>query len=155
MTKLLICLFLVWGMAFSFLQVVELGVSTILFTLEQASPAYVTKVSAMSKTTKHIEITAYTCGAESTGKTKHHPDYCLTSSGYRLTEHDAWKVVAADPKHYPPNTKMYIPGIGYVLVKDSGGDIEGPYRLDIFVGKADVELARTWGRQGKEVTIYR
>ena len=96
-------------------------------------------------------ITAYTCGPESTGKRPGDLEYCVTASGLRLQQSDAWKYVAADPKHYRLGQQIRIDGIGSVVVADTGGDIKGPNRFDIFVGEADTVLARTWGARRKAV----
>lgn len=139
---------------FLFFNVFWFYLGAVFLSIGQAMPPGISKVSAMSKRTVSMEITAYTCGEESTGKTSDHRAYCLTSSGHLLTEKDEWKSVAADPKHYSPGTVMYIPGVGKVTVRDSGGAIKGPYRLDLFVSKENSGLAYTWGTQNKQVSIY-
>lgn len=110
---------------------------------------------APQSTARLMEITAYTCGVESTGKTHTHPAYCITSSGYKLTDADAYRIVAADPNFYPEGTKLFIKGLlhgtGEVIVMDIGGDIKGPDRLDLFVGKTAVREAITFGRKTLEV----
>lgn len=98
-------------------------------------------------------VTAFTCGPESTGKSPGHPAYCLSASGHRLTQADAWKAVAADPAHYKFGQRLYIEGVGDVVVRDTGGDIKGPNRLDLFVGETDVRAALNWGRRMKEVGL--
>ena len=61
--------------------------------------------------------------------------------------------LAADTRHYPFGTRMYIPGYGYGVVKDRGGAIKGPNRLDAYHGSHHKALQ--WGRQNVKVTIYR
>jgi 3D (Asp-Asp-Asp) domain-containing protein len=71
------------------------------------------------------------------------PAYGITKSGHVLSDKDAWKVAAADPLYYPTGTKIYISGVGVVTVLDTG--VEGPERLDLFVGMTAVDVARAWG----------
>ncbi|MCX6997863.1 MAG: 3D domain-containing protein [Kiritimatiellaeota bacterium] len=52
--------------------------------------------------------------------------------------------VAADAKVLPFDTHVYIPGYGYGIVMDRGGDITG-YRLDLFFKTHREALA--WGRR--------
>ena len=101
----------------------------------------------------YAEITAYTCGPESTGKYPGHPDFCRTASGYVLKEGDAGKVVAADTRYYPIGTKLYIPNVGVVTVKDTGGAIKGPNKIDLFVSVLDTKPAFAWGRRTLPVTV--
>ena len=96
------------------------------------------------------ELTAYTSGSESTGKYPGHPAHGITSSGHRLTEADAFRVVAADDVYYPAGTRLYLSGVGLVTVLDTGEDIKGPTRLDLYIGE-DSGLAYAWGRQKVEV----
>ena len=100
---------------------------------------------------RRMLTTAYTCGPESTGKRPGDRGYCITASGYKLTNADAWKVVAADPAYYKFGQQLHIDGVGIVTVRDTGGDIKGPNRLDLFVGKTDVRAALNWGKRMKEV----
>ena len=102
-----------------------------------------------------MEITAYTAGPESTGKYPGDPDYGVTASGRHLSDNDAWKVAAADPDYYPPGCRILVPGIGVVTVTDTGGDVKGPGRLDIFAGMTAVDEANVWGRKQVEVLILR
>lgn len=70
-----------------------------------------------------------------------------------------WKAVpktgtiAADTDYYPFGTRMYVPGYGWGVVKDRGGAIKGPDRVDVFF----TSHARTekWGRQTLMVEIKR
>ena len=59
--------------------------------------------------------------------------------------------IAADTSYYPFGTKMYVPGWGWGIVTDRGGDIKGPNRLDIFFDRHNETLA--WGRQNVQVKI--
>lgn len=94
-------------------------------------------------------VTSYTCNDGE--KDPDHPAYCITApdqktgKGYRLTDKDSWRVVAADPKYYPAGTKIKLEGIGTVTVRDTGGYIKGPKRLDIFAGETNIAAATRWG----------
>jgi len=52
--------------------------------------------------------------------------------------------IAADTRHYPFGTRLFVPGYGYGVVHDRGGDITGPNRIDIFFRYH--WQARRWGR---------
>lgn len=75
------------------------------------------------------------------------PAYGVTASGHRLTDADAWMVAAADPRYYPPGTRIHVVGIGPVTVLDTGGDVRGPDRLDVFVGMENRAEALAYGRR--------
>lgn len=97
-------------------------------------------------------LTFYTSGPESTGKRPGHPAYGITASGHRLKPTDAMMTVAADPQYYSFGQRILIDGIGTAVVMDTGGDIKGPDRFDIYVGE-DVPKAIQLGRQVRRVTI--
>ncbi len=83
-----------------------------------------------------FEVTYYTAGVESTGKTPEHPLYGVTASGdYVLEGYTA----AADWDVLEPGTKIYVEGIGFRTITDSGSDIVGN-KLDIFVENVDAAL---------------
>ena len=100
---------------------------------------------------RQVLVTAYTCndGDKKTGDR----GYCVTASGHVLQQSDAWGYVAADPKFYSFGQRLYIEGVGQVIVVDTGSYIKGPNRLDLFVGETDIKLAKTWGSVRKEVRI--
>ena len=50
--------------------------------------------------------------------------------------------IAADPKVIPMNTRVYIKGIGYRVVRDTGGAIKGN-RIDILTSSNNESLAVT------------
>lgn len=100
-----------------------------------------------------MTATAYTAGPESTGKHPGHPAYGVTSTGYRLTDADAWRVAAADPAYYPPGTRIYVAGVGVVTVRDTGAAVKGPDNIDIFVGMTDVAVANAWGVQAVPAAV--
>ncbi len=71
---------------------------------------------------------------------------CPFVAGSAMTCLKPFFSVAADLKHYPAGTVLFIPQLrnlklpdgsthhGYVLVSDSGGDIVGPRRFDFYTG---------------------
>ncbi len=61
--------------------------------------------------------------------------------------------IAADPKHYPFGTRMYIPGYGWGVVEDKGGAIKGPDRIDLFFESHNDAIH--WGRRKVTVEIER
>ena len=70
-----------------------------------------------------------------------------------------WKAVprlgtiAADTDYYPFGTRMYVPGYGWGEVRDRGGAIKGPDRLDVYFNSHN--RTRQWGRQRLTVEIRR
>ncbi|WP_342468194.1 3D domain-containing protein [Bacillus sp. FSL W8-0920] len=95
---------------------------------------------------KTYEVTAYTNGAESTGKSAGHPDYGITASGVRTkTGH-----TIACPPSMAFGTRLNIEGIGVRVCEDRGGAItEG--HIDLYV--AGVGEARSFGRQRLKAEI--
>jgi hypothetical protein len=61
--------------------------------------------------------------------------------------------IAADTDYYPFGTQMYVPGYGWGVVKDRGGAIKGPDRLDIYFNSH--RRTQEWGRQRLTVEIRR
>lgn len=97
-----------------------------------------------------MEVTAYTAGPESTGKTPGHPLYGVTASQTKVKE---WHTVAAG-KSIPFGTKIYIPEFmdkngGWFTVEDRGAAI-GDNDLDIYM--EDLEDAIEFGR--KEMYVF-
>lgn len=84
-------------------------------------------------------LTAYTAGAESTGKTPSHPEYGITYSGVRAEE---GRTVAVDPKIIPLGSTVYIEGVGIRKAEDTGSAIKGS-KIDVYMN--DVGEARTFG----------
>jgi len=60
--------------------------------------------------------------------------------------------IAADPRYYPFGTILYVPGYGYGRVEDTGGDIKGRGRLDLFF--TTHEQAKQWGRKSQKVVVF-
>lgn len=59
-------------------------------------------------------------------------------------------IVAVDPRLIPYYTKMYIPGYGFAMAGDTGGDMEH-HRIDLFYN--DYHKAIQWGRRHVDVYI--
>ena len=49
-------------------------------------------------------------------------------------------------------TLIYVPGYGYGVVEDRGGDIRGRRRLDLFFNTH--AEARRWGRRKIEAVVF-
>lgn len=94
-----------------------------------------------------FEITYYTAGPESTGKSPGHPEYGITASGTTVEE---GRTIAADWSVLAPGSKVYIDGIGERIVEDTGGLIVDKC-IDVYV--EDVDLARQLGRHKADVWI--
>jgi len=94
-----------------------------------------------------FEITYYTAGPESTGKTPDHPAYGITRSGTVVEE---GRTIATDWDVLPPGTKVYIDGIGERIVEDTGGAIVDKC-IDVYV--EDLEVALQGGRHKADVWI--
>lgn len=60
--------------------------------------------------------------------------------------------LAADTRYYPIGTVIYLPGYGYGIVEDRGGDIRGRKRLDLFFNTH--REARHWGRKRLEAVVF-
>lgn len=75
--------------------------------------------------------------------------YCLTgrtASGGRACR----GVVAVDPRHIPLGTRLYIPGYGFAVARDTGRAIKG-HRIDLWI--ASRGGCRRWGRRRLDVKI--
>jgi 3D (Asp-Asp-Asp) domain-containing protein len=116
-------------------------------------------------TTVFMEVTGYDSGPRSCGWERDwlgRPVYSygpmkgkrkqvgITANG-RRAKHGT---VAADTRHYPFGTVLYIPGYGYGRVEDRGGDIKGPARLDLWF--PNERAALNWGRRKNvRVTVWK
>lgn len=97
------------------------------------------------------KVTAYTPGEESCG---------IYSDGFTSTGQNAWQLkgVAADPKVLPYGTWLYIPGMGYRVVDDTGAAMrrawsqKGEVHIDLRFG--NVKNARRWGVRHLQVHVY-
>ena len=59
--------------------------------------------------------------------------------------------IAADTRIFPFGTVMFIPGYGYGVVEDRGGDIKG-YHIDLYYHSHQTALK--WGREVKDVKVW-
>lgn len=94
-----------------------------------------------------FEITYYTAGPESTGKTPEHPAYGITKSGTTVKE---GQTIAADWSVLPEGTKVYIDGIGERVVEDTGSAIVDKC-IDVYVER--LEDIPSVGRHKADVWI--
>lgn len=74
------------------------------------------------------KITLYSSGYKSTGKVPGMRFYGYTHSGLPV----GLGVAAADPTYYPPGTLIKVDG-RYYVVADTGSEIKGPDRFDLYV----------------------
>ena len=96
-----------------------------------------------------MNVTAYTAGYESTGKTPSHPAYGITTSGTTVKE---GRTVACPP-NYPFGTKLFIPEMNNTYICEDRGSAIKNDKLDIYMKK--VKDARTFGRRNLEVHIIK
>lgn len=94
-----------------------------------------------------FEVTYYTAGVESTGKTPDDPFYGITASGDFVLE---GYTAAADWDILEPGTKIFVEGVGFRVIRDSGSAIEGKM-LDIYT--EDLEVALQNGRHMARVYV--
>ncbi|MCX7569935.1 3D domain-containing protein [Tumebacillus sp. DT12] len=93
------------------------------------------------------DLTAYTAGPESTGKSPGHPAYGITASGAYVKDHHT---IAVDPRVIPMGTKVYIEGIGIRVAEDTGGAIKGN-RIDVYM--SDLNAAIQFGYK-RDIKVY-
>lgn len=94
-----------------------------------------------------FEITYYTAGPESTGKSPGHPQYGITRSGTKVKE---GHTIAADWTVLPAGTKVFIEGIGERVVEDTGGLIVDKC-IDVYIER--LEDIPSVGRHKADVWI--
>lgn len=117
---------------------------SILSVEEQAAPAEKT-----NKSIKHTtaDVSAYTSGYESTGKTMGDPDYGITASGKRVKENHT----IACPKSLRFGTRIYVPKLRKTYTCEDRGSLITEGKLDIYI--ADLNKALKFGRQKLDVQI--
>jgi LysM repeat protein len=95
------------------------------------------------------EVTAFTAGYESTGKSPGDAGYGITASGTTVTE---GRTIACPPE-LPFGTKVTVPKLGSTYTcEDRGGAIKGRH-IDVYM--SNLERARAWGSQWLEIIIHR
>jgi 3D (Asp-Asp-Asp) domain-containing protein len=110
------------------------------------APEPIVEVVAEAPEWQTFEVTSYTSGPESTGKSPGDAGYGITTSG----EHVREGITVACPPSMAFGTRLEIEGIGERVCTDRGGQItEG--RLDIYI--AELKEARQFGRQWLNVRI--
>ena len=132
-------------------------------SLEGCATAEIRPPRNAHRVTFEMEVTGYDNGPASCGWRRNwygRPVYAygpmrgkpkavgITASGLRA-QHGT---IAADTRHYPFGTVMYIPEYGYGIVEDCGGDIKGPGRLDLWF-RSETQ-ARQWGRHRVKVQVW-
>lgn len=93
-----------------------------------------------------FEVTAYTAGAESTGKSVGDAGYGITASGLPVNE----GITIACPPELSFGTRVEIEGTGERVCQDRGGAIKGR-RIDVYMN--DLSKASEFGRQQVSVKI--
>jgi len=99
------------------------------------------------QTVMSADLTAYTAGPESTGKSPGHPAYGVTASGKYVKDHHT---IAVDTRIIPMGTKVYIEGLGVRVAEDTGGAIKGN-RIDVYM--SDLAAAIQFGYK-KNIKVY-
>ncbi|KAK9804737.1 hypothetical protein WJX72_002858 [[Myrmecia] bisecta] len=61
--------------------------------------------------------------------------------------------IAADPRCYPFGTRIQVPGYGWGRVEDTGGDVKGPARLDLYFRSH--RQALHWGRRTVKARVVK
>lgn len=110
---------------------------------------------AMPVHAEQFIATAYDLSPQSCGRSKDHPHYGLTASGYSLKGH-TWasaRTISADLSVLPLGTQLYISFPepyahmnGTYTVRDTGGGVHGSH-IDIFFGEDAHHEAIQFGRR--------
>lgn len=75
-----------------------------------------------------------------------------TATGYNLAKYPNAKVIAVDPRVIPLGSKVYIPGYGTAIARDTGGRIKG-HIIDVHF--RSYKQAINWGRKKVKIIVYR
>lgn len=95
-----------------------------------------TRTTGSTVSSKRMNATAYTAGAESCAPYSDGVTCVLKVAGYG--------VAAVDPAVIALGTRLYIEGYGFAVASDIGGDIKGN-RIDLFM--SDLKTAQSFGRR--------
>ena len=136
-------------------QVVAVGAAkpkSTVTTLSNSSPAVenVTKgdyTFNAKKVLTNVTLTAYTAGAESTGKSAGDEGYGITASGTTVEE---GRTIAVDTSVVPMGWWVYIEGVGLRRAEDKGGAIKGN-KIDVYF--ESLKVATKFGKK-KGVKVY-
>lgn len=115
---------------------------------EESEPVAIVEQAEAEPEWLTFELTAYTSGAESTGKSPGDAGYGITASGEPVQE---GRTVAC-PKSLPFGTRLEIEGLGERVCTDRGGAI-GEGRLDVYM--TDLNDALNFGRQSRQVRVLK
>lgn len=99
------------------------------------------------KVLTNVTLTAYTAGAESTGKSEGDAGYGITASGTTVEE---GRTIAVDTSVIPMGWWVYIEGVGLRRAEDKGGAIKGN-KIDVYFESLNV--ATKFGKK-KGVKVY-
>lgn len=105
--------------------------------------------------TETFNVSAYTLHPDECGKPVGSAGYGTTASGRKISNADAYRVVAVDNDKIKFGTRMILhapAGPIHVVAADTGGAIEGN-RLDLFVGENNQADALAWGVKRMKVTV--
>ncbi|WP_202556392.1 3D domain-containing protein [Paenibacillus silvestris] len=114
-------------------KVVSVGTKNPVVVLSSSSPS-VDEVSKNGVTfgykqiLKNVKLTAYSAGADSTGKSEGTPGYGKTYTGTTVTE---GRTIAVDPKVIPLGWWVYIEGVGFRRAEDIGSGVKGQM-IDVY-----------------------
>jgi uncharacterized protein YabE (DUF348 family) len=119
-------------------KVVAVGTKNPVTVLSSSSP----DVDTVSKSGKsfsykqilnNVNLTAYSAGVASTGKSEGSPGYGQTFTGTTVTE---GRTIAVDPKVIPLGWWVYIDGIGFRRAEDTGSAVKGN-TIDVYYESED------------------
>ena len=108
---------------------------------------YVVRETSAKLLYQTYEVTAYTAGKESTGKTEQDNFFGITASGENAVE----RITLACPQSMEFGTKVYIPAFENVFICQDRGSAITEGKLDVFMEQLD--QAKMFGRQKLEVLI--
>ncbi|MFC5452661.1 ubiquitin-like domain-containing protein [Paenibacillus aestuarii] len=133
-------------------KVVAVGTKNPVVALSASSPS-VEEISkngvkfGYKQILNNVKLTAYSAGAESTGKAEGAPGFGKTYTGTTVTE---GRTIAVDPKVIPLGWWVYIDGIGFRRAEDIGSGVKGQM-IDVYY--EDQGYANRFGtKQG--YTVY-
>jgi len=113
-----------------------------------SKPKEVSRGEVRKSNVQRYEVTAFTSGYESTGKSPGHPGYGITASGKNVQE----GTTVACPPSMPFGTKLKIESVGKRICTDRGSDIVSG-RLDVYF--SSLEEAKNFGRKSLLVEIIK
>jgi len=119
--------------------------------IEEEAPVIVPGKSYIYQRSLRAKVTGYTPGEESCGP---------YADGFTSTMSNAWSAwgVAADPTHLPYGTLVFIPGVGYREVDDTGSAMRNAWRknkethIDLRFQK--LNAAKEWGVRHLTVHVF-